>query len=64
MSEEKLNYLKANYKIALFLGNEKYGVKDFFIKNSDYNFSLELRNNVESLNVGVFAGILFDKLNR
>ena len=38
--------------------------KDFFIKNSDYNFSLELRNNVESLNVGVFAGILFDKLNR
>lgn len=64
LNEEKLNYLKANYKIALFLGNEKYGVKDFFIKNSDYNFSLELRNNVESLNVGVFAGILFDKLNR
>ncbi|MGK9069647.1 TrmH family RNA methyltransferase [Staphylococcus warneri] len=64
LNEEKLTYLKENYKIALILGNEQNGVGEFFIKNSDYNFCLELQNNIESLNVGVFAGILFDKLNK
>ncbi|HHW7539861.1 TPA: TrmH family RNA methyltransferase [Staphylococcus aureus] len=63
LSDYKLKRLNKTNKTALFLGNEKKGVNSYFLKRSDYNFKIDLKNDVESLNVGVFSGILFDKIN-
>ncbi len=43
--------------IALILGNETEGVNEEFLLNSDLTIQIPMSGNVESLNVGVAAGI-------
>lgn len=44
-------------KIALVVGNETYGVSRDIIDNADFVVRIPMTNTVESLNVGVAAGI-------
>lgn len=46
-----------NKPVALIVGNETSGISEFIIKNSDFTIQIPLQENVESLNVGVAAGI-------
>ncbi|MCR9144921.1 MAG: RNA methyltransferase [bacterium] len=49
-------------EIALIIGNEGEGVKPLVVNQSDYILSIPLRGETESLNAGVAAGILIDRL--
>jgi len=47
-----------NQKIALFLGNESEGLSNKLKKKLDLKVSISMKNNFDSLNVSVAAGIL------
>ncbi len=49
-------------KIALFLGSEGEGLRKKLIKKMDYCVSVPLENDFNSLNVGVAAAILMDRI--
>lgn len=49
-------------EIALIIGNEGEGVKPLVLNESDFILSIPLRGKTESLNAGVAAGILIDRL--
>lgn len=49
-------------ELVLVIGNEGDGVKQLVIQESDYILSIPLRGQTESLNAGVAAGILIDRL--
>ncbi len=49
-------------QILLIIGNEGEGVKPITIKRSDYIVTIPLRGKTGSLNAGVAAGILIDRL--
>lgn len=46
-----------NKPIALVIGNETDGVSKVFLENSDVTIQIPMRENIESLNVGVATGI-------
>ena len=46
-----------NQPVALIVGNETHGASDEFMKNSDITVQIPMSSSVESLNVGVAAGI-------
>ncbi|MEA2019952.1 MAG: 23S rRNA (guanosine(2251)-2'-O)-methyltransferase RlmB [Campylobacterota bacterium] len=49
-------------KIALFLGNEAQGLSNKLLKKLDLKVSIKMRNDFDSLNVSVAAGILIHAL--
>lgn len=49
-------------EIALIIGSEGDGVKTLSIKRSDYVITIDLPGDTESLNAGVAAGILIDRI--
>ena len=51
-----------NQKIALFLGNESQGLSAKLKKKLDLKVSINMKNNFDSLNVSVAAGILIYQL--
>jgi len=51
-----------NQKIALFLGNESQGLSNKLKKKLDLKVSIDMKNNFDSLNVSVAAGILIYEL--
>jgi len=59
-----LNPTSSNDKVALFLGNEGYGLSKKVTDKLDYNISIGMANNFDSLNVSVTAGILIHTLRQ
>lgn len=55
-----LNYneLKYDFKTALVIGSEGFGVSNLVLKNSDYIIKIPMHGKVNSLNASVAAGIL------
>jgi 23S rRNA (guanosine2251-2'-O)-methyltransferase len=49
-------------KIALFLGNESQGLSNKLLKKLDLKVAIKMKNNFDSLNVSVAAGILIHAL--
>jgi 23S rRNA (guanosine2251-2'-O)-methyltransferase len=49
-------------KVALFLGNESRGLSNKLVKKLDLKVSIGMKNNFDSLNVSVAAGILIYEL--
>jgi len=49
-------------KIALFLGNESQGLSNKLLKKLDLKVSIKMKNDFDSLNVSVAAGILIHAL--
>ena len=49
-------------ELVLVIGNEGEGIKPLVLNESDYILSIPLRGQTESLNAGVAAGILIDRL--
>ena len=49
----KTDFIKHNWcgKNVLLFGSEGYGIKDKTLKNSDFQFSVNMNNNIESLNI-------------
>lgn len=54
----------AGKKLAVIFGNETNGVSEALIKSSDAAVKINIDKSVESLNVGVAAGIILSALNR
>lgn len=49
---------ESNQKVALFLGNESQGLSNKLLKKLDLKVSIGMKNDFDSLNVSVAAGIL------
>lgn len=64
MGGEEVSRIKNNEKWALFLGSEGEGLGKKIIQKMDKIISIEMKNNFDSLNVGVAAGILMHRLVR
>ncbi len=58
----ELGRLPEAQEIALIIGSEGDGVKTLSIKRSDYVITIDLPGDTESLNAGVAAGILIDRI--
>ncbi len=50
--------LKMKDKLALIIGNESAGISDDILKISDYVYSIETNNKIDSLNAAVAASIM------
>lgn len=64
MGGEEVSRIENNEKWALFLGSEGEGLGKKIIQKMDKIISIEMKNNFDSLNVGVAAGILMHRLVR
>lgn len=60
--EEKPQPMPA--KTMLLIGNEGNGIRDEIVQEADYGFRLAMRGQAESLNAGVFTGILLYDLTK
>ena len=60
----KTNYndLKYDFKSAVVIGSEGYGVSSLVLKNSDYIVKIPMYGHVNSLNASVAAGILMARI--
>ncbi|MEF3691632.1 MAG: RNA methyltransferase [Candidatus Moraniibacteriota bacterium] len=54
--------LRGNDKVCLILGNESQGVSEELLSQADAKVNIKTTNKIESLNVAVGAGILFDRI--
>ncbi|WP_319560243.1 RNA methyltransferase [Marispirochaeta sp.] len=61
---ELVRDISINTKAVLVLGNEGHGISDFWRKGCDGFVSIPVSSRVDSLNVGVAAGILLYELAR
>lgn len=59
-----INDVKKNQKFALVFGNEAHGMSEKTEKQTCMNFKLEMKNNVESLNVSVACSIILYELSK
>lgn len=57
-----LNEISKLDKFAIIFGNEAHGVRDNILKLSDKNIIIPMKQDVESLNVSVAAGIVMYEL--
>lgn len=65
LSTEDLSELPESSSILLIVGSEGEGVRELTLKKADYVLTIPLRGKTSSLNAGVAAGILIDRiLNR
>lgn len=62
MGGEKISSVQTDEKWALFLGSEGEGLSKKIIQKMDKIISIEMKNDFDSLNVGVAAGILIHRL--
>ena len=49
---------------AIVFGNEETGISDQLLMRADFSIGCRMQNNIDSLNVGVAAGIILNKLQR
>lgn len=56
--------LKYDFKTALVIGSEGFGVSKLVLKNSDYIIKIPMKGKVNSLNASVAAGILLANIRR
>lgn len=64
MGGEEISRVQKSEKWALFLGSEGEGLGKKIIQKMDKIICIEMKNNFDSLNVGVAAGILIHTLAR
>ncbi|MGI5902167.1 MAG: TrmH family RNA methyltransferase [Desulfitobacteriia bacterium] len=55
---------KVKFPLALVIGNEAFGVSDFFKGQADLKYYIPMFNRVESLNAAMAAGIFLYELRR
>lgn len=58
------NELKYDFKTALVIGSEGFGVSKLVLKNSDYVVKIPMKGKVNSLNASVAAGILLANIRK
>ena len=60
LNEKSIPYKKAKYSkpCAILVGNESKGLIKSWVSNSNQNINIPMKNNIDSLNVSVAAGIL------
>ena len=65
LSEKSVSYRDVNFesKVALILGNEGNGISADILNTSDYQIIIPIKEGMESLNVGVAAGILINEIS-
>lgn len=65
LSEKSFSYREVNIesKVVLVLGNEGNGISDKILNSSDYQIIIPIKEDMESLNVGVAAGILVNEIS-
>lgn len=56
--------LKYDFKTALVIGSEGFGVSKLVLKNSDYIIKIPMHGKVNSLNASVAAGILLANIRK
>lgn len=56
------SYILPCNKTAIIFGNETQGISHFFMTHADISVKVSMQNNVDSLNVGVSAGIFLNWL--
>lgn len=61
-THSELKQLPAASELALIIGNEGAGIKPLVLRESDYVISITMAGQTPSLNAGVAAGILLDRL--
>jgi tRNA G18 (ribose-2'-O)-methylase SpoU len=61
---EVLESSKRNGPIILFLGNERHGLPEYWVKQMDRSISIPMALNTDSLNVSVAAGIVMHYFSR
>ena len=64
MSNTKYTDISYEGNVALIIGNEGKGVSDLVKKSSDYIVSIPMKENIESLNASVAAGIIIYEVVR
>ncbi len=62
MNGERITKIKSPF--CLILGNESHGVDNKILKLASKKFNIRIQSQMESLNVGVAAGILFYELSK
>jgi len=62
LSTDDLSSLPEAEKILLIIGSEGEGIKASSVEKSDYLLTIPLRGKISSLNAGVAAGILLDRI--
>ena len=62
LTHTQMDKLPPANKLALIIGNESNGIKKIIIEQSDYIISIPLFGKINSLNAGVAAAILIDRL--
>lgn len=65
LSEKSFSYRDVIFesKVTLILGNEGNGISDDILNDSDHQIIIPIKDNMESLNVGVAAGILINEIS-
>ncbi|NLZ24863.1 MAG: RNA methyltransferase [Clostridiales bacterium] len=63
MGGEDIKNLKIDKPVTLILGSEAHGVRDSLIKAAKKTVRIDMKNNMESLNVAVAAGIAMYFIN-
>lgn len=58
------NDLKYDFKTALVIGSEGFGVSKLVLKNSDFVVKIPMKGKVNSLNASVAAGILLANIRK
>ncbi len=61
-THSELQKLPEARELALIIGNEGAGIKPLVLRESDYVISITMAGQTPSLNAGVAAGILLDRL--
>ena len=56
--------LKYDFKVALVIGSEGFGISKLVLKNSDYVVKIPMAGKVNSLNASVAAGILLANIRK
>jgi len=63
-AETLYSEIKYDFKVALVIGSEGFGVSKLVLKNSDYIIKIPMQGKVNSLNASVAAGILLANIRR
>ena len=62
LKHTQIEGLPPTKELALIIGHEGYGIKKIILEQSDFVLSIPLSGKISSLNAGVAAGILIDRL--
>ena len=64
ISPDKISSLISSKKVALLVGNERWGLSNYLKELADINVTIPLNKRVESLNVSVATAIILYELSK